>query len=158
EIVEIREWFGWRTRAREIDVYNDIVMMIAVSNDATSRRRHLRHVKLRPGSVLLKYFRDIARTDLNALFPDVRVVMGVKDRLWLGVPAVLGGIPILLKLFATITVLFLVAGFYLGMVGSVKEADTAGAIAAISGLVALGGFMMRQWVKFQRQTLIYQRM
>ena len=72
-------------------------------------------------------------------------------------PALIGGIPILLKLASTLTVLFLVAGFYLGVAGSMKEADTAGALAALSGLVALGGFVARQWMKFQRQSLIYQK-
>jgi hypothetical protein len=31
------------------------------------------------------------------------------------------------------------------------------ALAAMSGLVALGGFVMRQWVKYQRQSLKYQQ-
>jgi hypothetical protein len=157
ETIVIREWFGWRARSAEVDVYNDVVLLITIRNDAKPRGRHTRHVKLRPGSVLLKYFRDIARADLNALFPDIRVVMCLKDRLWLGIPAVLGGIPILVKLATTMTVLFLVAGFYAGLGGSVKEADTAGALAAIGGLVALGGFVMQQWMKFQRQTLLYQK-
>ena len=39
--------------------------------------------------------------------------MGLRDKLVLGVPALLGGIPILLKVASTATVLFLVAGFYL---------------------------------------------
>ena len=107
--------------------------------------------------MLLKYFRDIASADLNALFPDVRVVMGLRDRLVLGVPALIGGIPILLKLASTVTVLFLVAGFYLGMSASVRDADMAGALAAVGGLVALGGFIVSQWVRFQRQSLIYQK-
>jgi hypothetical protein len=157
EIIEIPEWFGWRKRTAEVDVYDDVVLLVTISNDAKSRKRHTRHVKLRPGSVLLKYFRDIARTDLNVLFPDVRVVMGLKDQLWLGVPAVIGLIPIIIKLASTLTVLFVVAMFYLGVAGDVKEADTAGAIAALTALVALGGFCFRQWTKFQRQSLLYQK-
>jgi hypothetical protein len=31
------------------------------------------------------------------------------------------------------------------------------ALAAISGLIALGGFIMRQWMKYQRQSLKYQQ-
>ena len=31
------------------------------------------------------------------------------------------------------------------------------ALAALSGLVALGGFLMQQWVKYQRQSLKYQK-
>ena len=157
ETIETPIWFGWRTRSVEIDVYDDVVLLVTIRSDAKPTKRHTRQVKLRPGSVLLKYFRDIARTDLNALFPDVRVVMGLKDQLWLGVPAILGGIPILLKLATSVTVLFIVASFYLGMGGSAEEADTAGALAALTALVALGGFMFRQWTKFQRQTLLYQK-
>ena len=32
-----------------------------------------------------------------------------------------------------------------------------GAFAAMSGLVALGGFIMRQWMRYQRQSLMYQK-
>ena len=39
----------------------------------------------------------------------------------LGVPAIFGGIPILLKLASTLTVLFLVAGFYLGLYGTLQR-------------------------------------
>jgi hypothetical protein len=31
------------------------------------------------------------------------------------------------------------------------------AVAAMSGLVALGGFVMRQWLRYQRQSLKYQK-
>lgn len=158
EAVEIPKWAGWSTRTAEVDVYDDVVLMVALKSEAKKvKAKHSAKPRARPGAVLLKYFRDIARTDLNALFPDVRVVMGMRDRLILGVPAVFGGIPILLKLASTLTVLFLVAGIYLGMGGSVKEADMAGALAAVSGLVALGGLIFRQWLKFQRQSLLYQK-
>ena len=65
--------------------------------------------------MLIKYFRNIASADLNALFPNVRVVMSTFDKLLLAVPALAGGIPILLNLWSTVTVLFLVVGFYLGI-------------------------------------------
>ena len=37
--------------------------------------------------MLFKYFRHVARADLEALFPNVRVVMSLFDQLTLGVPA-----------------------------------------------------------------------
>ncbi len=161
ERIVVPGWFGLHKRSAEIDVYDDVVLLVAMKAapaETAGIHHHRRKPKVRPGAVLLKYFRDIARSDLNALFPDVRVVMGLRDRLLLGVPALFGGIPILLKLASTLTVLFLVASFYLGMAGSVGEADTAGAIAAVSGLITLGGFILAQWTKFQRQSLKYQKM
>jgi hypothetical protein len=77
------------------------------------------------------------------------------DKAYLGVPAIAGGIPILLKLYATISVLFVVIGFYLGTSKSVADKDLATALAALTGLVALGGFAMRQWLKYQHRSLKY---
>jgi NADH:ubiquinone oxidoreductase subunit 6 (subunit J) len=79
------------------------------------------------------------------------------DKVLLGVPALAGGVPILLNLWSTITVLFLVVGFYLGISAAVEESQLKTALAAVSGLVALGGFIMTQWVKYQRQSLKHQK-
>ena len=159
EQLEVSEWFGLRRREVEIEVFDDIVLLVSMKTRAEiGSRRELRILKRRkivPGSVLLKYFRNIACGDLYALFPNARVVMSNFDKAFLGVPAIAGGIPILLKLYATISVLFLVAGIYFGGSGSVADADMKTALAALMGIVALGGFAVRQWLKYQHQTLKY---
>jgi hypothetical protein len=159
ERFEVREWFGLRWREVEIEVFDDIVLVVAMkSQTEIGSRRELRILKRRkivPGSVLLKYFRNIACGDLYALFPNARVVMSNFDKAFLGVPAIAGGIPILIKLYATISVLFLVAGIYFGGSESVADADMKTALAALMGIVALGGFAVRQWLKYQHQTLKY---
>ena len=72
ETMEISEWFGWRKRQLEIDVYDDVVLLVAMKNedgaDAKPKKRK-RPRKVRPSAVLLKCFRDIARADLDTLFP-----------------------------------------------------------------------------------------
>ncbi len=159
EQFEVSEWFGLRRRQVEIEVFDDVVLLVAMKTQAEiGSRRELRVLKRRkivPGSVLLKYFRNIACGDLYALFPNARVVMSSFDKAFLGVPAIAGGIPILLKLYATISVLFLVAGIYLGGSRSVADTDMKTALAALMGIVALGGFAMRQWLKYQHQSLKY---
>jgi hypothetical protein len=161
ETIEIAGWLGLRKRAAQVLVYDDLILFVAMKPEvaiASQReRKRLARRKLRPGSVLIKYFRNIAGDDLNALFPNVRVVLSLADKLLLSGPALAGGVPILLKLASTIAVLFLVIGFYFGRSGSVGEKETAGALAALSGLVALGGFIMRQWLRYQRQSLKYQK-
>jgi hypothetical protein len=155
----VPEWLGLRRREIEAEVYDDVVLFAAMKSQAeiVSQRelRKLERRKIRPGSVLLKYFRNIPATDLNALFPNVRVVMSSRDKLMLGIPALVGGVPILLNLYATITVLFVVIGFYLGVSATVEDKDMKTALAALSGLVAFGAFAVRQWVKYQRQSLKY---
>jgi uncharacterized protein DUF3754 len=165
ETFELRKWFGLRRRQIEAVVYDDVILLVATKSEdepngkkkKKKKKKRATLGKIRPGAVLLKYFRNIASADLNALYPNVRVVMSLFDKLSLSVPAVVGGIPILLKLASTITVLFLVVGFYLGVSGAIHEDQMKSALAALSGLVALGGFLMQQWVKYQRQSLKYQK-
>jgi hypothetical protein len=165
ETIEVPAWFGLRRRPLEIMVYDDVVLMVATKpNDMTpgDARRALSSArrggqKVRSGAVLFKYFRHIARADLKALFPNVRVVRSLLDHLMLGVPAILGGVPILIKLASTMTVLFLVAGFYLGLSGAMQDRDMEQALAALTGLLALGAFLLRQWGNFHRQSLVHQK-
>jgi hypothetical protein len=160
ETFTIGRWFGLREEKRDAVVYDDVVLFVAMKSEAeiASKRDRERLARrgIRPGSVLIKYFRNIASADLNALYPDVRVVMSTFDKLFLAVPALAGGVPILLNLWSTVTVLFLVIGFYLGVSAAIEDDEMKTALAALSGLAALGGFMMSQWVKYQRQSLKYQ--
>ncbi len=165
ETIHVPVWFGLRRRPLDVVVYDDVVLMVATwpgsmtPADARKALASARHggQKIRGGAVLFKYFRHIARADLKALFPNVRVVMSLYDHLALAVPAVVGGVPILIKLASTMTVLFLVAGFYLGIIGTLRDSDVQQALAALSGLFALGAFMLRQWGNFHRQSLIHQK-
>ena len=73
ETVEVSKWFGLRKRSVEFGVYDDVVLLVTMKNaeavPAKGKKRP-RKPKVRPGAVLLKYFRDIASADLNALFPE----------------------------------------------------------------------------------------
>ena len=158
---EVADWFGWRKREVEVDVYDHLVLMVMVKPEreigSTWLRRHLARSRLRPGTILIKYFRDVARGDLNMLYPDVRVVLSLFDKLFLGLPGIAGGIPLLIKLLPAVSVLFTLIAAWLGVSGTVHEDDTRQALAAVSALVALGGYLMRQWLKYQRQSLKYQK-
>ncbi|MGF1501691.1 MAG: TMEM143 family protein [Paracoccaceae bacterium] len=153
--IEVRRWFGLKREQVEVRVYDHVVFLAALLSEIPPKR--LRGTRLRAGAIYLKLFRDIPHADLETLYPNARVVMGLKDKLILGVPALMGGIPILINILPALTVLFLVIGFYLGVTGRVEGDQTKQALAAISGLGALGGFLMRQWVKYERQKLKYQK-
>jgi hypothetical protein len=165
ETIEIPVWFGLRRRPLEVVIYDDVVLMVATRLDGVKPVNALRALasvrrgdkKIRGGAVLFKYFRHIARADLKTLFPNVRVVLSLFDHFTLGVPAIVGGVPILIKLASTATVLFLVAGFYLGLTGTVGDHDVERALAALSGLFALGAFLLQQWGNFHRQSLVHQK-
>jgi hypothetical protein len=158
ETFEVRDWFGLRKRKIEAEVHDDVVLFVAVKPEHKRRDvSRLRRNKLRPSSVLLKYFRNIATADLRTLIPNARVVLSFTDKLNLGLPALIGAVPIGSQLAPTATALFLVVGAYLGMAGEVEGDRLKTALAALSGLAAVAAFIMRQWVKYQRQSLQHQK-
>jgi hypothetical protein len=110
--------------------------------------------KFRNGGVIIKYFRDIASADLNTLLPNVRVVMSMRQMVP-RLPALVGGVPILLKLAPVLTVLAVLVGIRPGAAGEDHETFKQ-SIAVMSGILALGGFVTHQWLKYQRQALRYQ--
>jgi hypothetical protein len=148
-------WFGLRSRTVDAEVYDDVVLLAATKRmpkpaSSGPRRRH------RPdGAVLLKFFHDIASADLDGLLPDVRVIMNKRDRWTLGLPAIVGGVPIALKLAPTLAVLFLLAGVHWGYAGTVEQDRLKQTLAVMSGIIALGGFAVHQWLKYQSKALRY---
>ena len=159
ERVDVTGWLGLQRHTTEIDVFDDVVLVITMKPQTEIRSRHelrtLRRRKIVPGSVLLKYFRNIASGDLYALIPNARVVMTNFDKAFLGLPAIAAGIPLFLKLYATISVLLIVIGVYLGGHGSVSNTEMKTAVAALAGILGLGGFVTHQWLKYQRRALRY---
>ena len=158
ESFELKTWFGLRTRQADMEVYNNVVLLAAIKPKGAldeDQLARLARSKVDPGSVLIKCFRNIASADLNVLLPNVRVTMSLLDKLMMTIPAVVGGVPILLKLVSSLTVLFVVIGFYLGLRGTVDDDEMKSAIVALGGLVALGAFLIRQWVRYERQSLKY---
>ena len=159
--VDVRKWFGLRENLIETWVYDNVVLLVTIKFPSEiASKRHLKRLaksQFRPGSILIKYFRNIAPADLQMLFPKVRVVMSLFDKLTIAVPAVAGGLPLLVNLLPTLTVLILVIGFYLGISAAVHPDDVVKAFAALTGLAALGGLIMRQRLKYERLSLKYQK-
>lgn len=148
-----RRMLGFSRREVQGEVLHDVVLMVAFAPEAEKRAPQ----GASPGAVLLKHFRNVARHELAALHPGARPTMKRRDQVMLGVPALAGGAPLLLQLFTAVPIIFTVIAAYLGAKGAVDHDATKKALAALSGIVALGGFMMRQWVKYERQTLKYQK-
>ena len=157
EEIELRSWWGLRKRRMTIEVYDEVVLFAAlkpVVPEDGKRRKKKRMTP--PGSVMIKAFHNIASADLDAHYPDVRVVMTNLDKLMMGLPALLAGIPLLLKLAPAFFVLYGLLRFYAG--AAPPGADGIGeALIVASAILALGGFLMNQWIKFERRSLRYQK-
>jgi hypothetical protein len=157
-----KSWFGLRTRTIETQVMSDIVVLVGFKAEDEIRRDERRAFArmrrgVRPGAAIVKHFRNVATPELVTLHPGARPSMLRRDQFFLAAPAIATGVPVLLNLWPAITVLFAVLATYFGARGVIEDDDMRRALAAISGLVAVGAFVMRQRLKYEAQTLRYQK-
>lgn len=161
ESVDAGRWLGLRNKIVETWFYDNVVILVAVKQpeelESHRQRRRLKRGKLRTGSVLIKYFRNIPFSDVKLLYPRVHVKLSMLDKMVIAIPFVAGGTTLLLNLLPTLSVLFVVAGFYLGYEHAIDKEDVPKAVAALSGVGALGGLVMRQRLKYERRSLKYQK-
>ncbi|MBL8560569.1 MAG: DUF3754 domain-containing protein [Hyphomonadaceae bacterium] len=159
--LDIRRFWGLHRKKLDSQILDDVLIIIELAREAEkSTAKALARIRrgVRPGAILLKHFGDVPRTDLVTLHPGANPAMKRRDQLILGVPAVAGGIPLLTQLGPALVVIFTVLAAVFGFEGAHLTDDALKrALAALSGLVALGAFLMRQRLKFDRQKLFYQK-
>jgi hypothetical protein len=163
EIVAVKTWFGLRSEQIEVQSMNDVVVLVGFKAEdeagARADRKALRRMRrgVRQGAALVKHFRSVAAPELVTLHPGAKPSMRPRDQAMLAGPAVVAGVPVLLNLWPALTVIFAVLAAYFGAQGVIEESELKRALAAVSGLVAVGAFVMRQRLKYEAQTLRYQK-
>ncbi|MGH6949631.1 MAG: DUF3754 domain-containing protein [Vitreimonas sp.] len=161
EELEHRSWFGLRRQKVAAEVMNDVVVLVGFKSESEIKgadRRVFANMRgLRPGAALAKHFRDVAGPELVTLHPGAKPSMRPRDQVFLAAPAIATGVPVLLNLWPALTVTFAVIAAYFGAQGAIDDDALKRAIAAVSGLVAVGAFVMRQRLKYEAQTLRYQK-
>lgn len=163
EHMEFKRWFGLKREKVDVQTMNDIVVLVGfkAEDEAAARddRKALRRMRrgVRQGAALVKHFRNVAGPELVTLHPGAKPSMRPRDQAMLAGPAVVAGVPVLLNLWPALTVIFAVLAAYFGAQGVIEESELKRALAAVSGLVAVGAFIMRQRLKYEAQTLRYQK-
>lgn len=157
-----KTWFGLRKRVIDAQVMRDVIVLVGFKPEDEIKRDELRAFArmrrgVRPGAALVKHFRNVANAELVTLHPGARPSMLRRDQFFLAAPAIATGVPVLLNLWPALTVIFAVLAAYFGAQGAVEDDELKRALAAVSGLVAVGAFVMRQRLKYEAQTLRYQK-
>ena len=128
----LKRWFG-RFGERTVEFINyDRVALVFTQNT--------------PGSdVHLKLFQNVPKHDIEILLPEPQVRMRLRDKLTIGVPAVVGGAAVLLtKLGPTLLLIGSLLAFWLGYSDKEVAIDQGVLLALGVGLFALGGHFWRQ--------------
>ncbi len=115
-----------------------------------------------PGKVYLYLYKNIPHYDLELLFPNVKISMNLKDKLLLGVPALGAAIPMAIKVLPSIALLVgaVALALFGWKLGGKFDVDISNAdaiypllVATLSTSLALGGFAVRQYVKYKSKRL-----
>ena len=153
---ELSRWFGLRKRVVTFTNYEKVLLLVTFKDaaDFAGRGRAVDDLPFEPGSTIIKLFQDVPRADLEMLFPNAEVRMRRADKLLIGVPALISGVLVLAtKLLATLGLVLLLVGFWLGIRDEPVELDEATLVTLGAGLGALGGYLSRQFGKFKNRKL-----
>lgn len=162
EELTVRSWLGLRTQKLGAEILSDVIVLVSFKPDMEIGREdsaafaNMRR-GVRPGATIVKHFRNVATPELVTLHPGAKPSMLRRDQVFLAAPAVATGVPVLLNLWPALMVLFAVVAAFFGAQGMIEENELKRAVAAISGLAAVGAFVMRQRLKYEATNLRYQK-
>lgn len=157
DVVE-RKRFLRSPESRKITVDDDVVVHSRikpaswfVENDIDPEERGVV-----PGHASLKQFRNVPRADIEMLLPATEVRFRTVDTLKIAVPAAVSAVVVLAtKLLPTLGLLFVLAGFYVGLREEQPEINQGAMLILFGGLAALGGFVFKQWNKLKNRRIKY---
>ncbi len=162
ETVKHRALLGLVRKDVDADIMADVVVLVGFKSEediGRGDRRVFAEMRrgVRPGAAIVKHFRNVASPELVTLHPGAKPSMRPRDQVFLAAPAVATGVPVLLNLWPALTVLFAVLAAFFGAQGVIEDDELKRALAALSGLIAVGAFVMRQKLKYEAQSLRYQK-
>ncbi len=162
EEVTIRSWAGLRKQKLGAEIMSDVVVLVGFKPETEIGRADRAAFDtmrrgVRPGAAIVKHFRNVAAPELVTLHPGAKPSMLRRDQVFLAAPAVATGVPVLLNLWPALMVLFAVIAAFFGAQGVIEENELKRAVAALSGLAAVGAFVMRQRLKYEATNLRYQK-
>lgn len=152
----LRRW--WSPRRLSVPTYRRVVMYLRYRDADHFAAQGRTDLPFRPGSTSVKLFQDVPAADLEMLLPNAEVRMRWADRLLIGVPAVASGVVVVAtKLLASLGLLVLLVGAWLGLRTQAPHLDQAALATLLGGVLAVGGYLARQWSKFTSRKIAFMK-
>ncbi|BBM83540.1 DUF3754 domain-containing protein [Candidatus Uabimicrobium amorphum] len=139
-----------------MEMYERVVLLIKFKDEEYFKQKGVKIKKLNftPGKMYVYMYKSIPKADIEVLFPNVEIGMNFKDKLMLGLPAIGAGLAMIPKIIPTVIIVF---GLVMTLVFGKKAVDDQdlmkGAIAGLSLLAVIGGFMFKQYVKYKNKRI-----
>lgn len=154
----LRSWFGLRKNEIDVSLYERVVIYVRFKNKEHFQALQRDDLLFKPGTSLIKLFRNVPKNDLEMLFPNTEIRMKPIDKILIGVPTAVGGLFMLVtKLGSTLLLVFSVIAFWIGLRTQPAEINQATLIALAVGLAGLGGFLWRQFTKYKNRKIQFMK-
>lgn len=166
-----RRFLRFFRRRHQIDVYERVAVLLKFKDEAHFRAKKMdvEAMNFRPGKMYLYLYKNIPRYDAEVLFPNLLTRMSLRDKLFIGVPAIAGLGSILVRSLAQLAI---IVGFVLivffgeeaakGQWGVDKDFDANDfyrvAAATLSLIIAFGILGFRQWNSYRTKQLRFQKL
>ncbi len=157
---EVKHFLGLRRRTLEFTTYAKVLVYVKFQDAAyfEAKGKKVDALPFTPGSTIIKLFQNVPRADLEMLFPNAQVRMRPIDKLLIGVPAAVSGVIVVAtKLIAAVLPVLLLLGFWVGLRREPVQLNQGQVIALGVGLMAFGGFVVRQFAKFKTRKIQFMK-
>ncbi|MFW5432038.1 MAG: TMEM143 family protein [Methylophilaceae bacterium] len=149
---------GLRKKEVEFINYDRVVVIVKFRPQSYFDAKERGQLYFKPGSTIIKYFRNIPRCDLEMLFPNTEVRMKPIDKVIIAVPAAVGGaIMLATKLGTTLLLSGALIAFWLGMRNEPVELNQANLLALAVGFGTLGAFLWKQFSNFKNRKIRFMK-
>ncbi len=156
---DVPTWFGLRRKRVTFTNYARVLVYATFKDHEHFDGAEVDRLAFQPGSTIVKLFQNVPRDDLEMVFPHVRVRMRPIDTVLIGVPAFFSGVFVIVtKLFAALALLLLLLAFWLGIRDQPPATlSQAALLSAAAGVIAFGGYLMRQVTKFKNRKIQFMK-
>lgn len=155
---EARKWYSWKKFKIEFTNYERVLVYVKFKNKDYFRNRDTKDLFFKPGTTMLKLFRNIPKADLEMLFPNTEVAMRVQDKIMIGVPAAVSGVVVLVtKLGSTVLLLGALFAFWLGWRDEPVFIDQTALVALGVGLASVGAYVWKQFNTFRNRKIKFMK-
>ncbi|MEQ8975276.1 MAG: DUF3754 domain-containing protein [Coleofasciculus sp. C1-SOL-03] len=157
-----------KKKEKRINLFERVVLLIKFKDTDYFKQKgdELDSLQFTPGKMYLYFYKNIPKFDLELLFPNIKISMTWKDRLFLIVPAVGAAVPVILRVLPKLLVV-IGAILFFTMGPSVLETVQASEeevrdimpvlVAVLSLLVTLGGFAYKQYSNYKSKQIKFRQ-
>lgn len=154
----------FRKKQISFDNYDHVAVLLEIKQQKyfLDKDETKDELNFEPGKIYLYLYKNIPFHDLELLFPNVKISMNLRDKLMLIIPALGAAVPMLIKILPALGLLvgaiaLVVFGWNLDGKFDVDVKDPKAIypllLASFSACVALGGFAVRQYIKYKSKRL-----